>query len=203
MYDKYVSQIHAITSTSDSFPLYAPKNGKYILAAFVQATRTGPGLYPADFSDGYVKPANGAAAELPATGGAVTALQYVIFKYQSEIYPKDDYNITNNNTNTLCGTSNSSMELYRLFSELISNSDSRNDRCGTIYDISKIAAEPIFCHKVSTKPNSEDGIMTVAFSLNQTYAKSKSGLLVVCLYGEVVNLAYNDAWLVVFTDLVS
>ena len=170
---------------------------KYILAAFLQATTTGPGLFPADFSDGYVKPANCATAELTATGGAVSALQYVRFKYQPENYPKDDYNITNTNTNTLCGTSSSSMELYRLFSELISNSDSRNDRCGTIYDISKIAAEPIFRHKVSTKPNSEDGITTVSLSLNLTYAQSKSGHLVVCLYDEVVKLHYNDAGVVV------
>ena len=156
------------------------KNIKYILAAFVQATRTGPGLSPADFSDGYVKPINGATAELTAPGGAVSALQYVRFKYQSENYPNDGYNIANTNTNTLCGTRSSSMELYRMFSELISDSDSINDRCGTIYDISKIAVEPIFCHKVSTKPNSEDGIMAVSLSLNSTYTQSKSGLLAVC-----------------------
>ena len=94
------------------------------------------------------------------------------------------------------------MELYRLFSELISNSNSRNDRCGTIYDISKIAAEPIICHAVSTKPNSDDGIMAVSLSLNSTYTQSKSGLLIVSLYDEVVKLDCNDTWLVVFTDLI-
>ena len=64
------------------------------------------------------------------------------------------------NTNILCGNNNTSMKLYRLMSE-VTNSDSRNDICGYIYDISKIAVEPIFCYKINTKPNSEDGIMTV------------------------------------------
>ena len=90
-----------------------------------------------------------------------------------------------------------------MFSEIISNSDSRNDRCGSIYDISKMAVEPIFCHKVSTKPNSEDGIMTVSLSLNSAYVQSKSGLLVVCLYDEVVKLDYDDGGNVIFTDLIS
>ena len=64
------SQIHTLTSPNDSFPLYAPtKNVKYILATFVQATRTGVGISPADFSDGYTKPQNGAAIESINTGG--------------------------------------------------------------------------------------------------------------------------------------
>ena len=56
---------------------------------FVQATRTGPGLSPANFSDGYVKPVNGTATEIIASGGAVSALQYARFNYQYENYPKD------------------------------------------------------------------------------------------------------------------
>ena len=92
--------------------------------------------------------------------------------------------------------------------EVISNSDSRNDRCGSIYDISKMAVEPIFCHKVSTKPNSTDGVMTVSLSLNSTTAgvrhgASNSALLVVCLYDEVVKLDYDNGGNVIFTDLIS
>ena len=181
---------------------------KYGLAAFSQATITGPGLSPADFSDGYVAPPDGATAAMVNTNFAVSALQYVRFNYQSENYPKDDYNITNTNTNILCGSNNSSMELYRLMSEIISNSDRRNYRCGSIYDVSKMAVEPIFCHKVSTKPNSIDGVMTVSVSLNSTpapaqYTASKSALLVVCLYDEVLKLDYNGGGQVIFTDLIS
>ena len=87
-------------------------------------------------------------------------------------------------------------------SEVISNSDSRNDRC-SIYDISKMAVEPIFCHKVSTKPNSTDGVMTVSLSLNSTYVQSKSARLVVCLYDEVLKLDYIAGGQVIFTDLIS
>ena len=75
-----------------------------------------------------------------------------------------------------------------------------------------MVVEPIFCHKVSTKPNSNDGIMTVSVSLNQTpvingigrpYQVSQSGLLVVCLYDEVVKLDYDNGGNVIFTDLIS
>ena len=75
-----------------------------------------------------------------------------------------------------------------------------------------MVVEPIFCHKVSTNPNSNDGIMTVSVSLNQSpvvngiwrpYAASQSGLLVVCLYDEVVKLDYDNGGNVIFTDLIS
>ena len=96
------------------------------------------------------------------------------------------------------------MELYRLLGEVISNSDSRNNRCGSIYDISKMCIAPIFCHKINTKPNSDDGIMTVSLSLNQAaYTASQSALLVVCLYDEVLKLDYDGQGKVIFTDLIS
>ena len=70
------SQIHTIVSISDTFPLYAPtKNVKYILACFVQAVRTGNGISPVDFSDGFTKAANGASIETRKANGAVAALQ--------------------------------------------------------------------------------------------------------------------------------
>ena len=45
--------------------------------------------------------------------------------------------------------------------------------------------------------------MTVSLSLNSTYVQSKSGLLVVCLYDEVLKLDYNAGGQVIFTDLIS
>ena len=45
--------------------------------------------------------------------------------------------------------------------------------------------------------------MTVSLSLNSTHTQSKSGLLVVCLYDEVVKLDYDGVGKVIFTDLIS
>ena len=46
--------------------------------------------------------------------------------------------------------------------------------------------------------------MTVSVSLNQApYTQSLSGLLVVCLYDEVIKLDYDRAGKVIFTDLFS
>ena len=112
--------------------------------------------------------------------------------------------ITNTNSGALCGGTNSSMELYRLLGDVISNSDSRNDRCGSIYDTSKMCVEPVFRHKINTKPNSDDGIITVSLSINQAnYTASQSSLLVVCLYDEVLKLDYDGQCKVMFTDLIS
>jgi hypothetical protein len=202
------SQVHTIVSASETFSLSAPpKNVKYILACFLQTNRFGPGVNPCDFSDGFIPAIDNMHNEIKRTGGAVSNLTYVRFNYKSRNYPQDDYNIINLPSTILSGVAggvgDSSMELYRLLGDVIGNSNAREDRCGSMYDISKIAIEPIFVHKIESLPNSEDSNMTVSIKLAAGYTNSQSTLLVVCLYDEILELMYDAHGKVISTELIN
>lgn len=176
------AQTHTISSTSEQFPLSVPiRNLKYILACFLQSGRYGLNGSPTDFSDG-----------IGVTTGAATTFNLVRFQYHGKSYPTNDYNIKNN-VRALCGgaTSDSSMELYRLLADVVGNAGVRDDRCGSLYNVSKIATEPIFCFKVADIPNNTESTLNVTINCtNGSYTGSSSALLVVCLYDQDFELPY-------------
>ena len=126
------TQTKTLSSSSEQFTLTVPvRNLQYIIATFVPSTRSGVNVSPTDFSDG-----------VGVTTGAVNTFNLVRFQYHGRSYPTNDYNIKNS-VRALCGgaTSDSSMELYRLLADVVSNSLSRADRSGSLYNISKIATD--------------------------------------------------------------
>ena len=58
------------------------------LLRLYKATRTGPGLSPADFRDGYTPPADGSAVVIIKLNGAVYLFQYDRFNYQYKTIQK-------------------------------------------------------------------------------------------------------------------
>lgn len=181
------AQTHTIASKSEQFPLSVPvRNLKYILACFLHSTRYGLNCSPTDFSDGIN--ADGSAVSI----GSATCFNFVRFQYHRKSYPSNDYNITNTNK-TICGTGDSSMNLYRLLADVVGNSNARADRCGSIYNLSRIATEPVFCFKVADIPNNVDSTLNVTINCaNGNYTGSQSALLVVCLYDQDFEIPYVD-----------
>ena len=85
------------------------------------------------------------------------------------------------------------MELYRLFADVIGNTGIRDDRCGSIYTLSKIAIEPIFVYKIADLPNNTDSVLNVTVnSPNGAYAASTSAIMIVCLYDQEFEIPYRD-----------
>ena len=202
------SQPHTLLSSNETFNLSAPKNNvKYVLACFLQTTRTGAGKSPSDFSDGFTGSVSAVTNETINVTGAVHCLQYIRFNYHGKQYPSWDYNIVNKAT-TICptagaNTKESSFELQRLFEDVINNADCREDRCGSLYNVSSMAVEPIFCFKIADYPNSDDNNMLVSVKLDGAYVPSSSVLLTVCLYDEFVELTYDSAGKIISTILKS
>ena len=148
---------------------------------------------PSDFSDGV--DATGASVSI----GAATCFNLVRFQYHGKSYPTNDYNIMNTNK-LICGgdgvaahCGDSSMELYRLLADVVGNAGVRADRCGSVYNMSRIATEPIFCFKAADIPNNTESTLNVTINCtNGAYTGSQSALLVVCLYDQDFELPYVD-----------
>ena len=175
------AQTHTISSNSEQFPLSVPvRNLKYIIGCFLQSTHFGTNCSPSDFSDG-----------VGVTTGAVSCFNFVRFNYHGKSYPDNNYNI-NNTAKALCGsTSDSSVELYRLLADVIGNSGSRADRCGSLYDISRIATEPVFIHKIADLPNNTESTLNITVNCT-SYTGTKSSILVVCLYDQDYLIPYIE-----------
>ena len=197
------SQIHTIQSNNESYNLSVPsRNITYILATFLQANRYGKGSSPSDFSDGVTR-ATPAANEILKTTGAVNKLQYIRFNYKGKQYPETDFNIQNYSWQPCptagANTISTNMELHRLLTDVVNNAQNRDDRCGSLYNLSSIAVEPIFVYRIADYPNSDDNNMLVSINLANGYTDSSSALLVVCLYDEFIDLKYSDGGKVIET----
>ena len=174
------AQTHTLASTSEQFPLSVPiRNLKYILSCFLHSNRYGKNASPSDFSDG-----------IGVNTGAVSCVNLVRFQYHGKSYPSNDYNIDNTNK-VICGAGNSSMELYRLLADVVGNSGVRDDRNGSLYDLSKIATEPIFCFKIGDLPNNTESTLNVTVNCTKgAYTGSSSAILIVCLYDQDFEIPY-------------
>ena len=83
------------------------------------------------------------------------------------------------------------MELYRLLADVVGNANNRADRSGSIYNMSRIATEPIFCFKVADIPNNTESTLNVTINCtNGAYTSSQSALLIVCLYDQDFEIPY-------------
>ena len=168
------------------------------------STRQGAEKSPSDFSDGFTAAADATTTETPITTGAVHNLQYIRINYHGKQYPSWDYNIVNKATSTCptaANTKESSYELHRLLEDVVNNADCREDRCGSIYDLSRIAVEPVFVFKIAEFPNSDDSNMLVTVKLDTQYTASQSTILIICLSDEFGELEYDGAGKVVSTIL--
>jgi hypothetical protein len=181
------TQTHTIASKSEQFPLSFPiRNLKYILASFLKSSRYGLNNSSTDFSDGITP-----SGTVNITG-AVSTFNLIRFTYHGKSYPSTDYNIINTNK-SICGNGDSSMELYRLYADLVGNSGSRADRSGSIYNLSRISIEPIMCFKVSDLPNNMESSCNITINCsNPTYTSSQSALLIVCLFDNDFEIPYLE-----------
>ena len=192
---QYFSQVHSISSPSESFTLTLPNGGRnvtHLLACFLRTNRQGTiKSSSTDFSSGYTN----AYLEAKITSDAITNLQMIRFTLDKN-YPNPDYELNFSPALDNC------QDVWRAFYDFINNSENKYDRSGNVIGVQEFTNEPMFCFKVNSDTTSYNESLLVNVRLANNYVSGTSQLLVVALYNETLRLTF-DTEKIITTELIS